>query len=92
MKRVFRIGMAVFLLSLVVCAVVEIQNYRHCQFTAGGDRWREQQQLKLGYDPCDENAPQPWLYRVAPLTLVLSSIVTLGAGVGVAVVSRRSVV
>ena len=89
MKRLFWIGMAVFLLSLTVCAVAEIQNYRHCQFTPDGDRWREQQQQKLGYGPCDENAPESWLYRLAPLTLVSSSIVTLGAGLGIAVLSRR---
>lgn len=83
--------MAIFLLSLAVCGVAEMQNYRHCQFTPDGDRWRTQQQQKLSYDPCDENAPESLLYRIAPLTLVLSSVVTLGAGIGIAVLGRRSV-
>lgn len=91
MKRVFRIGMAVFLLSLALFAVEMVQDYRHCQFTTEGDRWRAQQQDKLGYDPCDESAPQAWLYRMAPLTLVLSAATTLVTGFVVAVVSRREV-
>jgi hypothetical protein len=82
--------MTVFLLSLVVFAVETVQGFRHCQFTPDGDRWRVRQQQRLGYDPCDESATQSWLYRMVPIALALSSVVTLGAGIGVAVLGRRN--